>query len=208
MVEIKVGRYTIIDGISGSSKETQGGLLSSWLIKKGYDVLEIHEPYDARVKKSLKEIKNAGIDNPYADAAIFTFDRLALSYEKIFPAIREGKTVISLRGFTSTLAVQSGETFSMEFLRTVNSFVPQPDLIYILDVPAEVGFARVQNRSVGTWEGERGIWETKLKEMERMRRNFLQLQNYLTNVEIVDANRTKEQVHEHMRKVWVRKFES
>src|SRR5438445_7834376 len=155
MVEIKVGRYTIIDGISGSSKETQGGLLSSWLIKKGYDVLEIHEPYDARVKKSLKEIKNAGIDNPYADAAIFTFDRLALSYEKIFPAIRGGKTIISLRGFTSTLAVQSGETFSMEILRTVNSFVPQPDLIYILAVPAEIGLAKVQNRSVGTREGER-----------------------------------------------------
>lgn len=205
---MEIGKYVIIDGISGSTKETQGGLFCSWLQEKGYDVLEISEPYDSRVKKLVKEIKKARIVDSYVDAAIFTFDRLALVYEKIIPAINEGRTVVSIRGFTSTLAVQSGETLSMEFLRSVNDFVPRPSIIYVLDVPAKVGFARVEGRPVGTWGGEKGIWETKMSEMERIRSNYLQLQNYLANVEIVDANPDKETIQQEIRRRWVKRFES
>jgi dTMP kinase len=200
-------RYVIFEGISGCGKETQKKLLAEWLVKKSYDILTVVEPNDPRVKRTIRDFKRIGIDEPYVDAALFVFDRSYLIHKTVIPALKVGKTVLSVRGFPSSYAVQTSVEMPLDYLIAANGFVPVPDLIYVFDLPAEVAFSRVNEREVGTWDGEKGKWERDIQNLRLQRQRYLKLAELLENVEIIDANRKPEFVHDDVKKVWVRKFE-
>ena len=205
--KLSYGKYIIIDGISGSGKETQARLLGEWLTQRGYEVHRIFEPSDGRVKKSIKQLQTIGVDNTYIDAALFVLDRSYLVHREIVPSLKMGKIVLSVRGFTSTLAIESDEELTQEYLIAANSFVPVADAICILDLPAELAYSRVQGRDAGTWHGEKGKWEVNLEKMRTMREKYLQLKNLLQNVEIIDAGKEIGEVQMELRRKVVHKIE-
>jgi len=65
----------------------------------------------------------------------------------IAPALRAEKIVILDRYYFSTAAYQGAHGADAESILSENeSFAPQPDLLVLLDVPPEVGLARIRER--------------------------------------------------------------
>lgn len=206
--------YAILDGISGCGHDTQTDLLSNWLLQKGYTVQVVTEPSDPRVKQIIKHLENLGVNEPYIDAALMTFSRAYLIYGTVKPLLdtaemlQKRTAVISKRGLTSTFSYNVSDSLLLEYLLIANSFVPHPNVIYLLDVDPKTAMERVYSRKEGTWGGDKGKWETKLDEMKRIRNNFLNLEKILINVEVIDANRGINEIHQDITERWVRRFES
>ena len=109
--------------------------------------------------------------------------------------MKNGKIVIMDRYYYSTMAYQGALGLDVNKIREENEkFAPKPDLVLILDVPPEVGLARITNNR----KEKLNYFET-LEYQGKVRELFLNMKSY-DNVQILDGNRSLEEVQEEIRK--------
>ena len=93
----------------------------------------------------------------------------------VWPALQEGKWVVSDRFADSTLAYQGyGRGLPRDMLHQLHRFISNgfmPDLTLILDLPVETGISRALGRSGHETRFERMDWAFH----ERVRRGFLEI---------------------------------
>jgi len=86
--------------------------------------------------------------SPMAEALLFFAGRVQLVEEKILPALRAGKVVITDRFHDSTVAYQGfGGGLDVRWLDAAGRAAVDdhlPDLTFLLDLPVEAGFARLK----------------------------------------------------------------
>jgi len=83
----------------------------------------------------------------------------------------------------------------METLVMGNMSFETPDIVFILDLPAEVALERVDKR------GEDKEKFEQLEFMKELRQNFLKLGEVLgDNIKVIDASRSKDEVFEQIKK--------
>src|SRR3954469_18197327 len=144
------GLFIVFDGSEGSGKSTQVTLLRQKLESLGRSVLLVRDPGSTRIGEQVRSI----LLNPRNDdmamrceMLLYMAARAQMMVEFIFPALAEGKTVISDRFVSSTLAYQGGgDGLTAADIRTVASIAIKnrwPDLTLILDLPVDVSSARV-----------------------------------------------------------------
>lgn len=178
----------VLEGIDGCGKSTQVSLLVDKLRSISIDTLQLREPTDGPHGLRLRSILNEEIQAEHAEIlSLFVKDRKQHVSEKIEPALNSGKTVVMDRYYYSTMAYQSASGFSMEKIRTDNSFAPVPDLVLILDIPAEDGVKRVLK------DGSTDRFE-KVDFLNRVREQYLKLKDE-SNVQLIDASLDVQEVH-------------
>ena len=126
---------------------------------------------------------------------MYAADRANHVYTMIRPALEKGEVVISDRYFDSSIAYQgAGRVLSPAEVARISRWATEsltPTLTIIMDLPAEVGLARLQ--STDRLESE------PLAFHERVRHEYLNLayqdpERFL----IVDASQTIEQIHQEI----------
>ena len=178
----------VLEGIDGCGKSTQVSLLVDRLRSIGIDTFKLREPTDGTHGLRLRSILNEEIQAEHDEILdLFVKDRKQHVSEKIEPALNSGKTVVMDRYYYSTMAYQSASGFSMEKIRADNSFAPVPDLVLILDIPAEDGVKRVLK------EGNADRFE-KVNFLNRVREQYLKLKDE-PNVQLIDASLDVKEVH-------------
>ncbi len=145
------GFYLALEGIEGSGKSTQGRLLVSRLADRQIDSISVREPGGTELGEELRRlVLHAGHVAPWAEAALFAASRAQLAVEVIAPALADGRWVISDRSYYSSLAYQGGgRDLGVDAVRRLNETVLNgvlPDLVVVLDIEPEVGFARETER--------------------------------------------------------------
>jgi dTMP kinase len=149
----KRGKFIVLEGIDGSSKNTQYFLLQKRLKKEGYKYLVADFPryYDSRWGKligryltgefgSLKQV------SPYLAAPLYMLDQYTWSREIGTPWIEKGGLIISNRYFTSNVhQVAKLKTSSQKKYREwlwpagyEDLGILKPDLVIFVDTPPEV----------------------------------------------------------------------
>ena len=165
--------YIVFEGIDGSGKSTQIGLLKEWLEANGFRVEALREPTDSELGKLIRGI----LQRPDASsdevqnilALLFAADRLYIM-DKLND---ESKIIISDRSFISSLAYQKNP----EWVEVLNKYAKKPDLLILLDLDVKKSVARTSGED--TFENEKFLTET--------RENYLKLvENY--EHQIIDAN--------------------
>ena len=146
-----IGFYIALEGIEGSGKSTLGGLLASRLADQHIDSVSVREPGGTELGEELRRlVLHAGHVAPWAEAALFAASRAQLAADVISPALADGRWVISDRSYYSSLAYQGGgRELGVEAVRLLNETVLDgvlPDLVVVLDIEPEVGFARETER--------------------------------------------------------------
>jgi len=146
------GRFITFEGIDGSGKSTQLAALARVLIARGLPVLTTREPGGTPVGDAIRSVVLEGAFGMSARAELLLYlaSRAEHVDRVILPALEHGSLVLCDRFSEATLAYQSyGRGLPMEEIAPLVAFGArglEPDLVVLLDLPAEDGLARVRER--------------------------------------------------------------
>ncbi len=145
----KKGLFITLEGGEGSGKSTQIRMLKSALENAGHSVVTTREPGgtpDAEKIRDLLVQRDGGNWSPMAECLLLFAARHMHYNDLIAPAIARGEIVISDRFTDSTRAYQGyGMGLAQDSIETVKFQAigaVEPDLTFILDIPAEEGLNR------------------------------------------------------------------
>jgi dTMP kinase len=141
-------------GLDGSGKTTQMELARRDLEAWGVEVVMTRQPSDwyrrdETVRAYLDEGKGRGAKNIEHELALFAAaDRLRHIRTVIDPAVERGAVVLTDRYVYSSYAyfAARGLQEGLPWLQEINSLAPDPDAVFLLDVPAPVAVERVLRR--------------------------------------------------------------
>lgn len=203
------GFFISFEGVEGSGKSTQVGLLSSKLREEGKEIVVTREPGGTRIGELIRSITHdkENVDlTAAAEAYLMASARSQLVREIIRPALLDGKIVIADRYLDSSLAYQGfGRQLGEEAIWSLNKLAIDDkiaDLTFFLDVVPSVGFAR-QN---GTKTTDRLDLQQK-DFYQRVYDGYHQLaEKYQERIFIVDSNKPITEVADEIWKVVSKKL--
>jgi dTMP kinase len=166
----KKGIFIVIEGLDGSGKTTQAGLLAIKLSQK-YNVLLTAEPSRGKIgtfirQGCLYEEKRLPTE---AEALLFAADRIEHIQKEVKPALDEGKLVICDRYVYSSLAYQGSAGLSLDWIETINARALQPDFSVFIDVDPECVLERLKRKKsvMETIETQRKVRKVYLRFVEK-----------------------------------------
>jgi dTMP kinase len=134
--------FIVFEGIDGAGKSTQAKLLARRLADLGIPVLLTAEPSDGPVGQIIRSLTTRL--EAEEEARLFTEDRRDHVERVILPALAEGRTVICDRYVHSSVAYQGARGADQAaILSAQKPFAPQPDVIFLLEIPADIAIARI-----------------------------------------------------------------
>ncbi|MCJ7581951.1 MAG: dTMP kinase [Candidatus Aminicenantes bacterium] len=145
---MKKGILIVFEGIDGSGKSTQVQILQKILLDKDLDVVILSEPSLSPWGQKIR--KKASLPDsltPEEELDLFVKDRKDNVQKNLKPALAKKKIILLDRYYFSTIAYQGAKGIDVERIRRINEqFAIPPDLVFILDVEAEKGLNRIQDR--------------------------------------------------------------
>jgi dTMP kinase len=151
--------FIAVEGIDGSGKSTTIKELKKFLEKKGHTVVQTAEPTNLSIGRLIRdELKNSENNTPLLHeklALMFAADRLDHLQKRIWPALKEKKTVLTDRYFFSSVAYQSTNV-SYEWVKGVNRFATLPNILVFIDVKIDKALERIKK-----FRDDTELYETK-----------------------------------------------
>lgn len=190
----RTGKFIVVEGIDGSGSTTQARRLCEYLLGRGRDAVCTQEPSSGPIGVLIREVLQhkkavAGSGGPdwSAMALLFAADRVEHTRRVIEPALSAGRVVVSDRYTLSSLTYQSltapPEHRGIDWLRAINARALVPDLVLVIDTPAEVAALRRAKRG-----GEAELFEVddlqaRLAEAYRMAESYLGMAGRVVHVD-------------------------
>ena len=141
---MKKGLFIVLEGPDRSGKSTQAALLKAWLEELGHEVVVTREPGGTRLSEQIREIlldPESDIE-PMTELFLYETSRIKHTLEKILPALKAGKVLISDRYTLSTTAYQGyGRGLDLKTVETLNRIATldlKPDATIVFDMPDAV----------------------------------------------------------------------
>ncbi len=149
------GRLISFEGSEGSGKSTQISLLAAHLQKSGREVVTTREPGGTEIGEQVRNIivHNSKGDEMCAETELLLFAaaRAQVVREVIAPALVRGAIVLSDRFLDSSTVYQGiGRNLAADPVSQINRFAVgnvMPTLTLVIDVPTDVGLARIRQRA-------------------------------------------------------------
>jgi dTMP kinase len=202
------GWFFVLEGVDGSGKTTVCDQISSLLLEQGYDVMRLREPTNE--SKWGREIRDRSYRvelTPDEELELFLKDRDWHIQHRILPALNENKIVLLDRYFFATGAYQSASTGIpwSDILRRNREEIhaPEPDIVFILDVPVEIGLARTIER-----KGEKNLQFEQPERLVKVRSAYLEMaENDVGNFKVIDATKSLKKVVDEVLKLILESIE-
>src|SRR5665213_1041451 len=105
------GFFISFEGLDGAGKSTQVASLAGALRQQGHDVVTVRPdetPLGEILHSFVLQHQRGPALEAWAEALLFTAERVQLLHETILPALRRGSVVIADRYADSTIAYQGG----------------------------------------------------------------------------------------------------
>lgn len=157
--------FITFEGGEGSGKSTVIKEIAKRIADTGREVVLTREPGGTPIGEEIRNVilekKNTAMD-PRTEALLYAASRRQHLVEKIIPALKQGKVVISDRFLDSSLAYQGmARGLGMAEVYQLNLFATEgmePDLTIYLSLDPEAGIERIEanpNREVNRLDLEK-----------------------------------------------------
>lgn len=147
MTHAHLGLLVVLEGIDGAGKSTQIRRLQMLAQALGFECVASREPTYGRYGKQLRDSAAHARLSRHEEHALLLLDRREHLDTLVLPALARGAVVLLDRYYFSSIAYQAGPGLSAGQIRADNeAFAPPPDLLLVLDLPVEVGLARISAR--------------------------------------------------------------
>ncbi|MBI4133496.1 dTMP kinase, partial [Candidatus Uhrbacteria bacterium] len=149
---MKQSKLILVDGISGSGKDTQMGFIERFFSEHGYRVHTVHEPSDF-LGDFCRAYRNRSLEarDGWVEAMLFAADRRQHYLDRVRPLLEEqGNAVISNRSFVSSAAYQSLQGVPLDEILRLNEFYPEPDLALVFLCEPQEAVRRIHQRAQET----------------------------------------------------------
>lgn len=205
-MEMRKGKFIVIDGTDGSGKATQAELLANRLSAADFEVAIADFPqYGQKSAGLVEEYLNGKYGSaeevgPYIASILYATDRYDASF-KIRKWLNEGKIVISNRYVTANLGHQGGKIdhplerkhfFDWLYKLEYGLFkIPKPDLNIILHVDAAIAQKLVDNKGERTYVGgkKRDIHEADLNHLKKAEKVYLEIARTFPDFVLIECVR-------------------
>ena len=200
------GILVTFEGIDGCGKSTQVTALKDSLEEKGTKVIVIREPGATPIGEKIRSIlldKANFVMSSETEVLLYEAARAQIVNEVIRPALRAGNVVICDRFYDSSVAYQGyARGLPLESIDSLNRFATgglEPDLTFLLDLPAQAAWERMNIR-----EGSHDRLEIEgLGFMEKVRAGYLELAGKHARIIKLDAMSPATVLAEYIdRKFW------
>lgn len=198
------GKFITFEGSEGCGKSTQLARLVARLQAAGIEPLLTREPGGTDLGEEIRNLllhhKAGGAMCAETELLLFAAARAQLVRERIAPALAAGRVVISDRFLDSTTVYQgAARRLAPDAVAAINGFAVgacRPALTLVLDVPVEVGQARVRTRGDGRPDR---IERESLEFFTRVRAGYLALaRSEPRRIAVIDTTRPVDEVAGHI----------
>ena len=198
------GRFVTFEGVEGTGKTTQLGLLADYLSRRGVATVATREPGGTPLGERLRGLLLDPAGDPVALAELLMLEaaRAQLVARVVEPALAAGRWVLSDRFADSSLAYQGGaRRLAPATVRRLNALAcgdTVPDRTIVLELSVDVALARARRRPTTTASNRRFEDETMVfhRAVARAYRNLARREP--SRVRLIDGSGTPAQVHERV----------
>jgi len=189
------GKFIVIEGLDGSGKSAQVDLIIDFLKENGKDVVVTREPTTESEsgRKVRQALRKEIVVEPLELQKLYVQDRKEHLENKVIPALREGKFVVSSRYAFSTFAYGYSDGLDVDLLVKLNEEFLLPDLTIIVDVKPESCIERIEGR------GEPVELFEKLEKLAKVNEIYKKINTMFKNVVVVNGERTIPEVFEEIK---------
>jgi dTMP kinase len=157
------GKLLVVEGIDGSGKTTQLGLLAKWLAASGHRVFVTEWNSSALVKAATRAGKKKNALTPMTFSLLHATDFADRLLYKIIPPLKAGMIVLADRYAYTAFARDVTRGVHPQWVRDLYSFAVKPDLTLYFRVPIDISVERLTGRRVKLKFYEAGMdmgWST------------------------------------------------
>ncbi len=178
------GKFITLEGGEGCGKSTQAKLLCDYLQSKGIETVLTKEPGGTAEGLILRQLLVTGDKDKFdavTECLLYYADRRNHLTKVVWPALKQGKWVISDRYADSTEAYQYyGYDKRIDFATLQNMYQIvagdfKPDLTLILDMPPEIGMQRSFAKAAATNTQELRFESRQIAFHNNLRHGFLEI---------------------------------
>jgi dTMP kinase len=138
----------VVEGIDGSGKTTQLGLLAKWLDSAGHRVFVTEWNSSALVKAATKTGKKKNALTPMTFSLLHATDFADRLLYKVIPPLKAGMIVLADRYAYTAFARDAARGVDRNWVRGLYSFAVKPDMALYFRVPIDVSLDRLLARRV------------------------------------------------------------
>lgn len=205
------GSFITFEGGEGAGKSTMIRRATDWFRETGREVVQTREPGGTALAEKIRAIlldRENGSLCANAELLLLFAARAQHLEELILPALARGATVLCDRFTDATWAYQgAGRGMQSEVIAALQHLVHggmQPDLTLLLDLPAELGRARISGRG----KADR-IERESTQFFARVRQNYLhRAAAEPLRFAVIDASQDEESVWRQIKSVLQQQFRS
>jgi len=209
------GKLFVVEGVDGSGKTTQLGLLAKWLSASGHRVFVTEWNSSVLVKAATRTGKKKNTLTPMTFSLLHATDFADRLLYKIIPPLKAGMIVLADRYAYTAFSRDVARGVDRQWVRDLYGFAVKPDLALYFRVPIEVSIERLLARRVKLKFYEAGMdmgWSTNPVESFRLFQGKV-IEEYQRLVDeyglhVVDAARSITDQQHHVRQLLSRELES
>ncbi|MFC7687601.1 dTMP kinase [Ureibacillus sp. GCM10028918] len=200
---MKSNLFITFEGPEGAGKTTILNQIVERLREQNVDVLATREPGGIEIAEKIREVilnpANTAMDER-TEALLYAAARSQHFFEKVEPAMKQGKLVLCDRFIDSSLAYQGyARGIGMDEVLSINEFAigkQMPDLTILFDLNPAVGLARIHAHN------ERELNRLDVESLsfhEKVREGYHEVvKRYPNRIKVVNADQSVEKVVEEV----------
>ncbi len=142
------GKLFVVEGIDGSGKTTQLGLLAKWLTAAGHRVFVTEWNSSALVKAATKAGKKKATLTPMTFSLLHATDFADRLLYHIIPPLKAGMIVLADRYVYTAFTRDVARGVDRRWVRDLYGFAVRPDLALYFRVPIDVSLDRLLARRI------------------------------------------------------------